>query len=312
VVKVGDEITVKVIGIDAFFSEEESPAADEELAKAIKESGSVALGYFFLTSEEEIRDLREDTSPFLPQAFNVVHFIPENSREFSLREGHYMRSNIAVISEQARGLGFLNVFPDDDGTVRWVPLMMRFKGEIYPSLALQVARKYLGNPDLSLTVVNSGVERLQLGEEVIPTNERGQFLVNYRGGRSTFPSHSFSKIIFGKVPKEDFTGKIVLVGATAIGIYDARITPFEREVPGVEIHATVIDNILHRDFILRPVWTRAINIPVIILMALIPGLLIPRLSPLRGAPIAMGLFVIYMVANRYLLVRAECYSIWEP
>jgi hypothetical protein len=67
----------------------------------------------------------------------------------------------------------------------------------------------------------------------------------------------------------------------------------------------VIDNILHRDFILRPVWIRGINIPVIILMALIPGLLIPRLRALGGISISLGLLFIYIVANWYFLVNQK-------
>jgi len=298
---------VSVIGIDIIFAEKESSPYDAQLGEAIAESGSVVLGYFFLTSEEEKRGIqeiqtKEDTKPVLPQAFNVVQFIPGRANEFPFWEGHYLRSNIPMISEKAKGLGFMNVIPDPDGTVRWAPLVMRFQDEYYPSLALQALREYLGNPTLSLKVAGDGVERLQLGDAFIPTDERGQFLVNYRGWRSIFPSYSISKIITGEVPKENFKDKIVLIGATAIGIYDARATPFGQEVPGVEIHATVIDNILHRDFILRNIWIRAINIPAIILMALIPAVLITRLSPLKGASISMGFLLIYMAINWYLLV----------
>jgi len=298
---------VSVIGIDIIFAEKESSPYDAQLAEAIAESGSVVLGYFFLTSEEEKRGIqevqtKEDIKPVLPQAFNVVQFIPGIANEFPFWEGHYLRSNIPMISEKAKGLGFMNVIPDPDGTVRWAPLVMRFQDEYYTSLALQALREYLGNPSLSLKVAADGVERLQLGDVIIPTDERGQFLINYRGWRSIFPSYSISRVISGEVPKENFKDKIVLIGATAIGIYDARATPFGQEVPGVEIHATVIDNILHRDFILRNIWIRAINIPAIIVMALIPAMLITRLSPLKGASISMGFLLIYMVINWYLLV----------
>jgi len=83
------------------------------------------------------------------------------------------------------------------------------------------------------------------------------------------------------------------------------VTPFDTGLPGVEIHATVIDNILQGDFIHQPDWIWAVNIPTIILMALIPGLLIPRLSPLRGVPISMGLLFICMVGNWYFLVNQK-------
>jgi len=302
----------KVIGIDAIFAEKESTAADAKLAQAIGESGSVVVGYFFVTSEEESKEFEEvshteDANRVRPQSL-PFRLGSKKVKEIPLTEALYMRSNIELIMEEAKGLGFFNVDlavkGNIDGTVRWVPLVMKFQDDIYPSLALQVLREHLGDPQPPvLKVAGYGVEGIQMGERFIPTDERGGFLANYRGARNTFQGYSFSKVILGEVPKEDFKGKIVLVGATATGIYDARVTPFDTGLPGVEIHATVVDNILHRDFILQPDWIWAVNIPAIILMALIPGLLIPRLSPLKGAPISTGPLFIYMVANWYFLVN---------
>ena len=311
----------KVIGIDAIFAEKESTAADAQLAEAIDESGSVVVGYFFLTSEEEIRGLKEvypggDVSQVSPKKLPVL-FRDQKVKKVPLLEALHMRSNIPMISGRARGLGFFNVDlsvkENVDGTVRWIPLVMKFQDDVYPSLAPQLLREYLGDPQPPfLKVGDFGVEGIQLGEMVIPMDERGGLLVNYRGGRNTFPGYSFHKVISDESEERpravDFKGKIVLVGATAIGLYDARVTPFDTSLPGVEIHATLIDNILRRDFILRPEWIWAIEIPVIIMMALIPGLLIARLSPLRGAFISMGLFTIYIVANRYFLINQRMWT----
>jgi len=297
----------KVIGIDAIFAEEESTAADVQLAGVIDESGSVVVGYFFLTSEDEIRELKEgylggDVGPVGPQKIPILR--PQKVKEIPIFQALYMRSNIKVISEKARALGFFNVDfrvkENVDGTVRWIPLVMKFQDDVYPSLALQVLSQYLGSPEPPvLKVADFGVDKIQLGGRVIPVDERGGLLLNYRGGRNSFRGHSFASVIAGEVPKEEFEGKIVLVGATATGVYDARVTPFDVGLPGVEIHATVIDNILRRDFIRQPDWIWAINIPAIILMTFIPGLFIYRLRPLRGVPISTGLFVIYLFANWY-------------
>jgi adenylate cyclase len=195
----------KVIGFDVIFAEEESPIPDAKLVRAIGQSGSVILGYFFLTSEEELRGLKEsnhpeETNQVFPRSL-PVRFIPEKAKEFPMPEGLYIRSNISSISEEAMALGFMNVFPDPDGTIRWVPLVMRFRDKIYPSLALQVAREYLEDPEPFLKVTDLGVRELLLGETMIPTDKWGQFLVNYRGGRSTFPSYSVHRVISDK-PEE--------------------------------------------------------------------------------------------------------------
>jgi adenylate cyclase len=292
-------------------AEERIVDADSRLAASINRSGSVVMGYFFITSEDEMKGLKEiyplgDVSPVLPQAL-PFRLGSQKVKEIPLTEALSIRSNIEMISEKAKALGFFNVDlavkGNIDGTVRWVPLAIKFKNNIYPSLALQVLREYLGDPQPPvLKVAEFGVEGIQLGKTFIPTGKQGGFLVNYRAGRNAFPSYSFYKIIDGDVQKEDFAGKIVLVGATATGVPDVRVTPFDTSLPGVEIHATVIDNILRQDFILQPDWIWSINILAIIVMALIPALLITRLSPVRGASISMGLLFIYIVTNWYLLV----------
>ena len=301
------DLEAEVIGIDAIFAEQESTSADTQLAEAMDKAGSVVMGYFFLTSEDEIRELKGgylggDVGPVGPQKIPILR--PQKVEEVPILEALYLRSNIEIISEKARALGFFNVDfrvkENVDGTVRWVPLVMKFQDDVYPSFALQVLNQYLGSPEPPvLKVADFGVEKILLSGRVIPADERGGLLLNYRGRRNSFPGYSFYKVIEGDVPKGEFAGRIVLVGATATGVYDARVTPFDVGLPGVEIHATVIDNILRRDFIRQPDWIWAINIPAIILMTFIPGLFIYRLRPLRGVPISTGLFVIYLFANWY-------------
>jgi len=156
----------KVIGIDAIFAENESTAADSQLARAIDESGSVILGYFFLTSEDEIRELKEgylggDIGPAGPQKIPIL-FRDQEAKEVPVLEALYMRSNIEIISEKAKALGFFNVVPDDDGTVRWVPLVIKFLKNCYPALVIQILNEYLENPQPPmLRVADFGVERVQ-------------------------------------------------------------------------------------------------------------------------------------------------------
>ncbi len=124
-------------------------------------------------------------------------------------------------------------------------------------------------PELILTISDLGVESLRLGRTVIPTDESGRMLVNFGGPPKTFPHYSISDILKGNTDPELFRDKIVLVGATATGIYDMRVTPFSTVYPGIEIHATVIDNILHGSFIQRPAWTGLFDFSAIIIIG--PG-----------------------------------------
>jgi adenylate cyclase len=111
---------------------------------------------------------------------------------------------------------------------------------------------YLDEPQLMVRAARYGVEGIQLGERFIPTDENGELLVIYLCPPKTFRHISISDILRGRIAKGTFKDKIVLVGATAMGTHDLRSTPVSPLYPGIEIHATVIDNILTQDFITRP------------------------------------------------------------
>ena len=121
---------------------------------------------------------------------------------------------------------------------------------------------------------------VQMGDTTIPTDGFGRMLINYRGPDGTFPRYSISDILDGKTPAGTFQDKIVLIGATAIGIYDLRVTPFSNNMAGIEKHASVVDNILRGDFLLR-IETGVILL--IVFFAVLFGVTLPRLGAGAGA-----------------------------
>jgi adenylate cyclase len=147
-----------------------------------------------------------------------------------------------------------------------------------------------------------GVEGIQMGERFIPTDENGQLLINYLGPPRTFPHFSISDILHGKLAKGTFKDKIVLVGATAMGTHDLRSTPLSPLYPGVEVHATVIDNILTQNFITRPKWSMIYDLLAIIVLGVLTGIALPRMSALKGLVLASGLFILHIVIARWLFV----------
>ena len=153
-------------------------------------------------------------------------------------------------------------------------------------------------------VADYGVETVSLGKVAIPVDEMGRFMVNYRGPGKTFPHISITDILRGRVPPQTFRDRIVLVGATAMGIFDLRVTPFDNLFPGLEIHANIIDNILYQDFLRRPAWALIFDLAAMALVGLVLGLLLPRLRPLSGTVVTMILSVIYIFVCQYLFTRA--------
>jgi len=140
-----------------------------------------------------------------------------------------------------------------------------------------------------------------MGDRFIPTDEGGQLLINYLGPPKTFPQVSVTDILRGKVPRGAFEDRIVLVGATALGTYDLRNTPFSPLYPGIEVHASVIDSILTQSFMARPEWSKLFDLLAIVTLgARRPFLLRPKqrrengrrasidLAPASGDLLVMG------------------------
>jgi adenylate cyclase len=193
--------------------------------------------------------------------------------------------NLPLLARSAGSSGFFNVTPDPDGVVRRVPMAIRHGGQLYPSLALAVYLR-ARSADPVFEVGPEGVESMRLEGRTIPLDRRGNLLVNYRGSRGTFPHVSAADILDGTAGPDAIRGKIVLFGTTATGLHELRTTPLESAQPGVEIHATVIDDLLAGDAIARPRWSRGLQI----LLVLVPGLLLTAL--LAYARAAWGLAVV--------------------
>lgn len=127
-------------------------------------------------------------------------------------------------------------------------------------------------------------------------------LINYAGQQKTFPHYSIADILGDRIPASALKDKIVLVGATATGIYDMRVTPFSSVYPGIEIHANIIDNILREHFLMRPDWTVVVDILLILVLGLLLGFILPKLKAVWGALTTVLFFFGFFMLNRYLFV----------
>jgi adenylate cyclase len=293
------------------FLEESRLLADNDLilANAIKRSkAKVVLGYFFHMSPEDLgyrmdeKTRYERISQIRKSKYPVQFFSRESAIE-PFFEAYVPESNLPILNEAADSSGYFTIMPDPDGVVRWSTLMIKCRDEIFAPLSIMSIWHYLDMPPLITRVAPYGIEGVQLGDINIPTNETGQMMINYLGPPQTFTHYPITDIINNKYPAGEFKDKIVLVGATAVGMYDIRNTPFSPVFPGPEVHATVIDNILRGQFLDRPEWTKVFDLLAIILVGIILGFAIPRLSAVKGIFFIVGLFTAYIFLTRYLFVR---------
>ncbi len=182
------------------------------------------------------------------------------------------------LSHAATATGFINTLRDQDGVLRSTPLIMSFKEKIYANLGFSLLWTSLGKPSCIVKYSSEGVESMLLGSTVIPLNKQGHIWLHYRGPNHTFPYYSAGDILAGNISAEALRGKIVLIGTTAKGLHDLRTTPFDSEYPGVEAHATLIDNILTGDFIDVPDWLPGLEFTLTILAGGVTTLLVCWLS----------------------------------
>jgi adenylate cyclase len=285
---------------------------DAILAESIKNAKNVTLGYFFHFSlkgaDKDLahfteKKIAENTSRIENSRYPMVNSTADNPDDSFLPRAYAPETNIPKIAGATLNNGYFNMLPDSDGSNRWSPLVIAFGENYYSSLAISLVHAYLDFPALALNLEQYGAKSVTVGDTLIPTDEAGRLLVNYMGPPRTFPHYSISEILSEKIPPDTFRDKIVLVGATAIGIYDLRVTPFSSTYPGVEIHATVIDNILHQNFLTHSSLTRFIDVFAIIFFGLGLGLLIPRLRPITGMIAAFLMITAFAAINFFVFFK---------
>jgi len=299
----------KVVGFDVTFAEQDT-GNDAALAAALKESSAaVVLGYFFHMRQADLGyplgagDIERRIAALESSKYPLVR--QAAGEPASWIKAYAPQNNLDMFTAAAASSGYFNVPSDLDGDVRWMPLAIQSGEDLFPPLALLCAWHYLGKPQLAIRAGRYGVEGVEIAERFIPTDEDGRLLLNYRGPPVTFPYYSASDILARRLPPGTFRDKIVLVGATAIGIGDLRSAPFAPVYPGVEIHATAIDNILVGDFLARPRWSKVLDFAAIIILGLVVGATVPRASALGGFLTAAALLLLYVLLAGGLFLKAR-------
>ncbi len=218
----------------------------------------------------------------------VLHPLPAVIRSHGVADGSSglfdapgVVCNLPVLARAAGSSGFFNVTPDPDGILRRVPLVIRHRGALYPSLALAVYLRARGGGAL-LEAGPEGIDALRLSGRSIPLDRRGNLVVNYRGRRNVFTHVSAASVLDGTADSAALSGKMVILGTTAAGLHEIRTTPLEAAQPGAEIHATVIDNLLAGDPIAQPRWARGLMVFLVIVPGFLMAALLARASAVWG------------------------------
>jgi adenylate cyclase len=281
----------EIIVFDIFFFEKEKN--DILLGQAIQKAGNVVLPLVF---EFDRASTIPDNEFLLDSALRSVTNA-ERLNQYSPITAKRVLIPVPEVIRDTMALGHINMFPDHDGTLRWEAMAIEYQGYLFPSIDLQASAIYLGIPHEK--IILRATEGVQLGEKrKIPTDKYGRNLINYYGSWQTFKHFSISDILEGQIKPGDFQGKIVLIGATAVGIYDLRVTPFSAAMPGVEKHANVIASIIENRFLKRVPFSA--NLILLLVSGLLFSFLMTRLRSL-GALFTTGLFLFLILGSGYFL-----------
>jgi serine phosphatase RsbU (regulator of sigma subunit)/CHASE2 domain-containing sensor protein len=168
------------------------------------------------------------------------------------------------------------------GVVRRVPLIAAVASAVFPALSLETLRVGIGADVIAILADTNGIESVVVGDAVVPIERDGHFRVRYSGhdpGRFV----SASDVLAREADAAMFERKLVLFGVTGVGLLDQQATPVGERMPGIEIHAQILENIFDRDFLTRPRWTRWAEAALIALLGAALVLAVPAVRPLHSS-----------------------------
>ena len=210
--------------------------------------------------------------------------------------------SIAPIEAAAAGRALVSVDPER-GVLRRMPMLAAVGPTLMPGLALEMLRVAAGAPAISVKVGRGGLEAVGVAGFAIPTEPDGRVWLHYSrsDARRLVPA---SDVLDGMVPAERFQGRLVLVGATALGLSDTQSTPVTDRMPGIEVHAQLLECILDGALLTRPPLARAIELAMLAAGGVLLLLAVPRLRPRVSAPLLLGL-ILLALAGGFLAYRAR-------
>jgi len=283
------DMGASTIALDIIFAEPDrfevrdpgdspSRATPDDILAEVLRDGRVILGYAFTFDRVPSA---HSACVLHPVSLAVVHPSDESGG------APYFRATSAVCSlpmlaKAAGASGFLNAAPDADGILRRVPLVVELDGRVYPSLALASVVAVTGARDLALYVSNVNASTLTIDQRIVPLDGKGNLLARYRGKKGTFPHVSAADVLSGQLPEATLRDKIVFVGTTALGTREVVATPLDTLFAGVEVQATIADNLLDQSFIRRSALGSILDSQLVLVLGIAIAILVAMIGVVPG------------------------------
>src|SRR5258705_1846225 len=273
------------------------PSNDQIFADAIKAS-RVVLGESGLP--EEIAAL-DKTLPV-----TGIAMLGEEPQRFMFDFPGLLR-NVPVLEHAAAGRGLFTIKPERDGIIRRVPMIMQAQGQTMPSLTFEMLRVATGSGTILIKAEKAGITSLGIKGFQIPTDHNGQLWIHYAPNDASLYVPAIN-VLEKNVAPDMIAGKLVVIGTSAVGLNDIKTTPVSRAMPGVEIHAQVLESAVTGAFISQPIYGIVIEFTTALLFGLLVIAFAPLFGPVTlvalGAAFATGLIgtSVYFYSQHRLLI----------
>jgi adenylate cyclase len=246
------------------------PSNDQILAESISKS-RVVLG------ESGGPDVHSDLDMNLP----VTGFatLGEDPAPFMYKFKGLLR-NTRVLEEAAAGRGLFTIVPEGDGIVRRVPMLMQAQGITMPSLSFEMLRVVSGTNTILVKTDMAGILSIGVKGFLIPTDAHGQLWVHYAHHDPSLYVSAVD-VLDGRVPADKFKGKLILIGTSSVGLNDIKTTPVSPAMPGVEIHAQVLESALTGAVVSQPNYAIALEFFAALVLGLLVIIFAPGFGPVR-------------------------------
>jgi adenylate cyclase len=285
-----------VVAFDVIFPESEKN--DLIFSRSISRAGNVILPIAF---DLENKNRTAVSYPGLDQSAVGNMEGSELYRSYPpIMSGGVPTLPVGPLRESAMALGHISMLPDHfDGTLRWEALLIGYGDRLYPSIGLRSAAFYKGISADQLKV--RATRSIGVGKIEIPTDVWGRMPINYYGPGRTLRHIPIADIMDGTAGAKELGNKVVFVGATAIGLYDLRVTPFSAAMPGVEKQATIAASIIDNSFLTKA--TRSQDLAFLLVTGVVLAFALNRMRLVWGAVAALAAVLFIGAAGVLLFNR---------
>ena len=212
--------------------------------------------------------------------------------------------NVPVLEQAASGRGLFTIRAEADGIVRRVPIVMQAHGAVMPSLTLEMLRVASGSNTVLIRSDRAGIQSAAVPGFVIPTDRNGQLWIHF-SPHDNARYVSASDLLEGLVPADRVARRLVLIGTSAVGLLDSKTTPIDPVMPGVEVHAQVLESVLTQSVLTAPNYAIGVELCAALLLGAAIIWLAPILSPTVLLALGAAIVALIVGASWYFYLQAR-------